>query len=51
MPIFFLDSSAIAKRYVAETGSAWVAGVMHPSAGNHLQVARISGVEVIAAIA
>jgi hypothetical protein len=51
MPIYFLDSSAVAKRYVAETGSGWVAGIMHPSAGNQLQVAGISGVEVMAAIA
>jgi predicted nucleic acid-binding protein len=51
MPSYFLDSSAIAKRYITETGSAWVVGVMHPLAGNQLHVARISGAEVMAAIA
>ena len=51
MPIYFLDSSALAKRYIAETGSIWVAGIMHPSAANQIQVARISGAEVMAAIA
>jgi uncharacterized protein len=51
MPIYFLDSSALAKRYVAETGSRWVAGIMDPSAANQIQVARISGAEVVAAIA
>ncbi len=51
MPAYFLDSSAIAKQYVAETGSAWIAGIMHPLAGNQLHVAQISGAEVMAAIA
>ena len=51
MPIYFLDSSALAKRYIAETGSVWVAGIMHPSAANQIQAARISGAEVMAAIA
>ncbi len=51
MAIYFLDSSALAKQYIAETGSTWIGGLMRPSAGNHLQVVRITAVEVLAAIA
>jgi uncharacterized protein len=50
MAIYFLDSSAIVKRYIAETGSAWLASLIHPVAGHQLHVARISAVEVLAAI-
>jgi len=50
MPVYLLDSSALAKRYVAETGSMWIAGLMYPSAVNQINVARTSGVEVVAAI-
>jgi predicted nucleic acid-binding protein len=48
---YFLDSSAVVKRYVAERGSAWIAGLTDPQSGNRILVARIAGVEVIAAIA
>ncbi|HIE28223.1 TPA: hypothetical protein EYP66_13140 [Candidatus Poribacteria bacterium] len=30
MPIYFFDSSALAKRYVAETGSNWVKSICNP---------------------
>jgi predicted nucleic acid-binding protein len=49
MSVHFLDSSALVKRYVAETGSAWIAGLLHPSPGSQIHAARISGVEVVAA--
>ena len=51
MPAFFLDSSAAVKRYVKETGSAWVTGIMVPSEGKTLYAASISPVEVVAALA
>ena len=35
MAAYYLDSSALAKRYVAETGSAWVTDLMNPLTGNH----------------
>lgn len=50
MAIYFLDSSAIIKRYIAEQGSALVASLTNPAAGNQLHIARISAVEVLAAI-
>lgn len=50
MSVYFLDSSALAKRYIAETGSAWVLDLMRPSAANQIHISRICGAEVVAAI-
>ena len=51
MSSYFFDSSATVKRYSIETGSKWVFGVLRPSAGNTIFVARITGAETIAALA
>jgi predicted nucleic acid-binding protein len=48
--IYYLDSSAIVKRHVAEVGSAWVISITDPAAGHRIYVANIAGVEVPAAI-
>lgn len=48
---FFCDSSAIVKRYVNETGSNFVDGLADASSGNIILTARITRVEVAAAIA
>lgn len=48
---FFCDSSAIVKRYVNETGSNFVDGLADVQSGNILLLARITRVEVVAAIA
>ena len=45
MAVYFFDSSALVKRYVQETGTAWVVGVLDPTAGNDLYMARIAGAE------
>lgn len=50
MEVYFFDSSAIVKRYVIETGSTWVQGVVDPASGNRVYVARITVVEVVAAL-
>lgn len=47
MVAFFLDSSALAKRYIAETGTAWVQSI---TVGNRIFVARITLVEIVSAI-
>lgn len=49
MSAFFSDSSAIVKRYIAETGSAWLTATTDPK-NNRVYVARITFVEVISAI-
>jgi predicted nucleic acid-binding protein len=48
---FFCDSSAIVKRYVNETGSNFVEDLADVTNGNVILLARITQVEVAAAIA
>jgi len=48
MAHYFLDSSGLVKRYVAEAGSGWVQNLCTP--GNTIYISRITGAEVIAAI-
>ena len=50
MASYFVDSSALVKRYVNETGSAWLSGLVAPAAGNDIYIARITTVEVISAL-
>jgi len=45
---YFVDTSALAKRYVMETGSLWVRGWILPSAGNTIMISRLATVELIA---
>lgn len=51
MAAYFLDSSALVKRYATEAGTAWVTGLIAPAAGNLIYIARITGVETVAAVA
>lgn len=51
MSSFFLDSSALAKRYLTEIGSTWIVGLTDPAAGHSILVAGIALVEVAAALA
>ncbi len=48
---YFLDSSALVKRYVAETGTAWVRALVTLSTHNKLLITRITWVEVLSALA
>src|SRR5437899_7998885 len=50
MPIYYLDSSAGVKKYVTETGTAWVLNLFKLSYGNIIYVSQITGVEVVSAI-
>lgn len=50
MPVYCLDSSALVKRYINETGSAWVLGLFDSTLDNEFFVAAITGVEIVAAI-
>ena len=51
MTAYFVDSSALVKRYVPETGSAWIRALSAPQTGNSLFIARITWVEVLSALA
>jgi predicted nucleic acid-binding protein len=50
MAVYFLDSSALVKRYIREIGTDWVSSLFSPDLGNDCFVAAIAGVEIIAAI-
>jgi uncharacterized protein len=51
MKAYFLDSSGLVKRYAKEKGTAFVIGLLKPSARNQLYAARIAFVEVVSALA
>lgn len=49
MAVYFIDSSALVKRYVIEVGSTWLENLLSQS-GNDILIAEITQVEVIAAL-
>lgn len=51
MAVYLVDSSGIVKRYANEIGSAWLMSIADPAAGNEIYVVRITGVEVVSALA
>lgn len=51
MSVYYIDSSALVKRYVTETGASWVQALADPVAGNVLVSATITRIEVAAALA
>ena len=51
MSIYFLDSSALVKRYVVEAGTPWIQQLADPRQHNQLIIARITWVEVLSAFA
>jgi hypothetical protein len=51
MPAYFFDSSALVKRFAQERGRAFVLSLLRPSARNRFYTARITEVEVCAALA
>jgi predicted nucleic acid-binding protein len=51
MTTCYLDSSALSKRYVEETGTPWLRDILAPAAGNAVVTARITMVELHSALA
>lgn len=49
MATFFLDTSALVKRYVAEKGQLWTLALHQPTAGHTLIVSQAALVEAVAA--
>jgi hypothetical protein len=39
--VYFLDTSAVLKRYVLDTGTPWMQALAAPSAGHSLTIERI----------
>lgn len=50
MPIYYFDSSSTVKKYVSETGTAWVLSLFKLPTDNAIYVSQITGVEVVSAI-
>ena len=50
MPAYFFESSAFVKRFAPERGSKFVLSLLRPSAGDRFYAARITEVEVCAAL-
>ena len=51
MSYFYLDSSALTKRYLPEKGTTWVRALTDPATGHTVAIAQITRVEVAAALA
>lgn len=51
MSVIFADTSALAKRYVAEVGTNWVRNLVRPGSGNVVLVSELTLVELAAALA
>jgi predicted nucleic acid-binding protein len=49
--IYFLDASAVVKRYVREVGSDWVRALTAPDGEQHIILAEVTLAEVAAALA
>lgn len=50
MTIFFLDTSALAKRYVPEIGSSWIRSLTTDMSENAIVISRLSTVEFVSAL-
>jgi len=49
--VYYLDTSALIKRYVAEIGSDWIRSLVDPVTGNLLLTSRLTVVEARSALA
>src|ERR1022692_1662582 len=50
MPAYYLDTSAVVKRYIAEAGSAFVTQITNAAVGNEIWISTVTSVEIVAAI-
>jgi predicted nucleic acid-binding protein len=48
MAAYFLDTSALAKRYVVEAGSGWVTTLTESASGNSCWISSVTPVELLA---
>jgi len=47
---FYADSSALAKCYVREPGSAWMLALTGQAAGHRIYTALVTGAEIVMAV-
>ncbi len=50
MAVYYLDTSALVKRYAQETGTGWIMNLTDPAAGHDLYTVRLTGPEMVAAL-
>jgi predicted nucleic acid-binding protein len=50
MAIYFLDTSALVKQYIAEPGQAWLLSICDPAQQHDLYISQVALVEVVATI-
>lgn len=50
MSEFFVDTSALAKRYIPEVGTSWVTKWIEPQANNIIVVSSITSVEMVSVL-
>jgi uncharacterized protein len=51
MTTFYMDTSAIAKRYITEIGSAWIHAITDPVSGNQILVCDLTAIELASVLA
>ena len=51
MPSYFIDTSALSKRYVTEVGTSWMIGLTHAVSGNLVLISELTIVEFCSALA
>jgi uncharacterized protein len=51
MSLYFMDSSALAKRYMPETGTTWIREITALHSAHDILIAQITPVEITSAIA
>jgi predicted nucleic acid-binding protein len=49
--VYFVDTSALAKRYLDEVGSNWILGWIEPPAGNIVVVSELANIEMFSMFA
>ena len=50
MAVYFVETSALARRYIAERGSTWLRALLDPGTDCSIDIVRVTAVEMIAAI-
>jgi predicted nucleic acid-binding protein len=51
LSLLFIDTSALAKRYLVEAGAPWVGHLTHPAAGNVIIISDVTTVEMSSLLA
>jgi predicted nucleic acid-binding protein len=47
---YFLDTSALLKRYIIESGTAWVQNIAQPGVGHSIIISQIAPIEIVSAV-